>query len=134
MGFRFRKSIKLAPGVRLNVSKKGISSVSIGRNGARVNIGKKGTRSTIGIPKTGLSYSSYRPYQKTANRTRQPLTSQPRLSEQNASHHRAVSLALALGIFLLPIIFAWFTLRQDHSTLSRVVSFIWLILFVLAWR
>lgn len=133
MGFRFRKSIKLAPGVRLNVSKKGISSVSIGRSGARVNIGKKGTRSTLGIPKTGLSYSSYRPYQQTPDRTRQP-TSQPRLPEQNASHHRAVSLPLILGIFLLPIVFAWFTLRQGHSTLSRVLSFIWLLIFMLAWR
>lgn len=129
MGFRFRKSIKLAPGVRLNISKKGLSSVSIGRSGARVNIGKKGTRSTIGIPKTGLSYSSYRPYQPATNRT-----SRPPIPNQNLRNHRSVSLPLALGIFLLPIIFAWFTLRQGHSTISRVVSFIWLILFILAWR
>lgn len=134
MGFRFRKNIKLAPGVRLNVSKKGVSSVSIGRGGARVNIGKKGTRSTIGIPKTGLSYSTYRPYQKVANRTQQPPISQPRLSEQNSGDYRAVSLPLIVGIFLLPILFAWFTLRQGYSTLSRVVSFIWLLIFILAWR
>ncbi len=129
MGFRFRKSIKLASGVRLNVSKKGLSSVSIGRNGARVNIGKKGTRSTVGIPKTGLSYSSYRPYQAAPNRT-----SRPSIPNQNLRNHRSVSLPLALGVFLLPIIFAWFTLRQGHSTISRVVSLIWLILFILAWR
>ena len=30
MGFNFRKSFKIAPGVKLNVSKKGISSVSLG--------------------------------------------------------------------------------------------------------
>ena len=57
MGFNFRKSLKIAPGVKLNVTKKGISSLSVGKNGARVNIGKKGTKTTVGIPGSGLSYS-----------------------------------------------------------------------------
>lgn len=56
MGFRFRKSIKLMPGVRLNISKGGFST-SIGRPGATVNIGKRGVRGTVGLPGTGLSYS-----------------------------------------------------------------------------
>ena len=43
MGFRFRKSIKIAPGVRINLTKKGLSSVSVGKRGATVNVGKKGT-------------------------------------------------------------------------------------------
>jgi hypothetical protein len=37
MGFRFRKSIKLIPGVMLNFSKSGIST-SNGKPGATVNI------------------------------------------------------------------------------------------------
>lgn len=56
MGFRFRKSVKIAPGVRINVGKKG-SSVSIGGKGATVNFSKKGTRTTVGIPGTGISYT-----------------------------------------------------------------------------
>jgi hypothetical protein len=56
MGFRFRKSIKLFPGVRLNLSKGGMST-SIGRPGATINIGKRGVRGTVGLPGTGLSYS-----------------------------------------------------------------------------
>lgn len=44
MGFNFRKSFKIAPGVKLNVTKNGISSVSVGKNGARVNVGKKGLK------------------------------------------------------------------------------------------
>ena len=56
MGFRFRKSIKLFPGVRINLSKSGIST-SIGRPGATINISERGTRTTVGIPGTGLSYS-----------------------------------------------------------------------------
>ncbi|WP_438012636.1 DUF4236 domain-containing protein [Psychrobacter raelei] len=57
MGFRFRKSIKIAPGVRLNIGKKGISSVSVGGRGARINIGKRGTTASTGLPGTGLSYT-----------------------------------------------------------------------------
>lgn len=64
MGLNFRKSFKIAPGVKLNVSKKGISSVSAGVKGARVSVGKKGTRTTVGIPGTGLSYSSHKSHKK----------------------------------------------------------------------
>lgn len=56
MGFRFRKSIKLLPGVKLNFSKSGVST-SIGVPGATVNLSKRGTRGTVGIPGTGVSYS-----------------------------------------------------------------------------
>jgi len=57
MGFRFRRSFKIVPGVRLNVSKSGLST-SIGRPGATLNVGgKRGPRVTVGLPGTGLSYS-----------------------------------------------------------------------------
>lgn len=55
MGFKFRKSIKIAPGVRMNVSKKGVG-VSAGVKGARVSTGPSGTRITTSVPGTGLSY------------------------------------------------------------------------------
>jgi hypothetical protein len=57
MGFRFRKSIKLMPGVRLNIGKSGVSA-SVGIKGASVNLGKRGARGTVGIPGTGISYSA----------------------------------------------------------------------------
>jgi len=60
MGLKFRKSIKLFPGVRLNLGKKGIASLSIGKKGATVNINKKGIKTTLGIPGTGISYSTKR--------------------------------------------------------------------------
>lgn len=60
MGFRFRKSVKLIPGVRLNLGKRG-ASVSVGGKGLTYNISKKGTRTTVGVPGTGVSYSSYKP-------------------------------------------------------------------------
>lgn len=58
MGWRFRRGVRLLPGVRLNVSKRGISSVSIGRRGLTLNVSRRGTRETIGLPGTGLSYST----------------------------------------------------------------------------
>ena len=57
MGFRFRRSIKVLPGVRLNISKTGVTSVSIGGKGLTVNRSRKGTRVTTSIPGSGLSFS-----------------------------------------------------------------------------
>lgn len=57
MGFRFRKSIKLFPGVRLNLSKTGVST-SIGRPGAMMNIRGRRVRASVGLPGTGLSYTT----------------------------------------------------------------------------
>ena len=53
--FRFRKTFSILPGVRINLSKTGVSS-SIGGHGATVNVGKNGPMVTLGIPGTGLSY------------------------------------------------------------------------------
>ena len=63
MGFRYRKQIKIAPGVKLNISKSGIST-SVGKRGATVNFSKRGTRTTVGIPGTGFSYSKNIPRRK----------------------------------------------------------------------
>ena len=55
--FRFRRSIKLFPGVRWNLGKKS-SSLSIGGRGAHYTVGgPRGSRTTVGIPGTGLSYT-----------------------------------------------------------------------------
>ncbi len=61
MGFRFRKTISLLPGVRINMSKSG-PSVSVGGKGSTINFGKKGTKTTFGLPGSGMSYSSYKRY------------------------------------------------------------------------
>lgn len=56
MGFRFRRSIRLFPGVRINLSGSG-PSLSVGRRGMSLNVGRRGARVTTGIPGTGISYS-----------------------------------------------------------------------------
>ena len=47
-------------------------------------------------------------------------------STQATPGKRKVGIMLGIGIFFLPIVFAWFLLRKGHSTLSRVLGFGWL--------
>ena len=56
MGFRFVKRIKIAPGIRVNISKKGVSSITAGPRGTTVSVGKQGVHGNVGIAGTGLSY------------------------------------------------------------------------------
>lgn len=56
MGLCFRKSITIAPGVRVNLSKSG-PSISFGKSGLRETISATGKSTTsIGIPGTGVYY------------------------------------------------------------------------------
>src|ERR1700676_3154279 len=63
MGFRFRRSVRILPGVKLNFSGSG-TSVSLGTRGFHYTLGPKGTRVTAGIPGTGLSWSQYSSHSK----------------------------------------------------------------------
>lgn len=57
MGLRFRKSIKIAPGVKINFNKKS-SSVTFGGKGVHYTMNSKGKKTaSVGIPGTGLSYT-----------------------------------------------------------------------------
>ena len=57
MAFRFQRRIKLFNGLSINFSKSGIST-SVGVKGARMTFGHGKTRTTIGLPGTGLSHST----------------------------------------------------------------------------
>jgi len=59
MGFRFRKSSRFGP-LRFHFSKNGLSSISFGARYASFNTPVNrsgGSRSTVGLPGTGLSWS-----------------------------------------------------------------------------
>ena len=45
---------------------------------------------------------------------------------------RLVGFWLGLGLFLLPMIFAWFLLRQGHCTRSRFIGVAWLVFTLMA--
>lgn len=58
MPIRFRRTFHILPGVRINISRGGIST-TIGPRGAHLTFDKRGVRQTVGLPGTGLSESSY---------------------------------------------------------------------------
>lgn len=69
MGFRFRRSLKIFPGIRLNLSKRGFSSITLGgrKSPIKVNVplGREGPSTlTISNPGgifTGMSYTTTLP-------------------------------------------------------------------------
>lgn len=80
MGLRFRKSIKICKGVRLNVSKSGLG-ISFGVRGARFSISPTGRKTTsIGIPGTGIFYTS-----STSANSVKPMRNTYTLPEQRES-------------------------------------------------
>lgn len=62
MGFRFSRRFKILPGLRLNLSRSGVST-SVGTRGAWLTFGKSGTRATVGLPGTGVSYTTNSPHE-----------------------------------------------------------------------
>lgn len=114
MSFRFRKSVKIAPGVRLNLSKSGVST-SLGTRGATVNIGKKGVRSTVGIPGTGLSH--------TMTHGKGRKASAPRATPAPAAPASAPEAQNAAGWKALAIVLALILLRSWSSNRQAKLSF-----------
>lgn len=55
MALRFRRSVKLMPGVRVNLGLRG-PSISLGPRGVGVTMGPAGVTTHVGAPGTGLSY------------------------------------------------------------------------------
>jgi hypothetical protein len=58
MPIRFRRTLKVAPGVKLNFSKSGVST-TVGPKGFHFTFGKRGVRRTVSIPGTGVSEVDY---------------------------------------------------------------------------
>jgi hypothetical protein len=58
MHIRFRKTYKIFPGVKINISRHGIST-SVGPRGMHLTFNKYGVRQSVGLPGSGLSETSY---------------------------------------------------------------------------
>jgi uncharacterized protein DUF4236 len=58
VGLRFFRRVRLGKGLTLNFSKSG-PSVSVGVRGAHMTFGPRGVRRTVGVPGTGLFYTSH---------------------------------------------------------------------------
>lgn len=81
MGLRFRKSFKIAPGVKLNLNKKS-SSVTFGGKGAHYTVNSKGkTTKSVGIPGTGIYYT-----ETSDKKTKKQTSSQSATSPNQNTH------------------------------------------------
>jgi hypothetical protein len=98
--FRFYRRVNIFPGLSVNLSKSG-PSLSVGVRGAHVTLGRKGIRKTVGIPGTGIYYTSYNGYHTGFHSAHQETPLSP--DQQAAADHNAEWLlgAIVLGIILL---------------------------------
>ena len=71
---RAYRRVKIAPGIRLNLSKRG-ASLSLGPRGAHITVGTRGIRESVGIPGTGIG--AYR--QRSWQHHRRSSTTLPRI-------------------------------------------------------
>lgn len=74
MGFRFRRSMKILPGIRLTVGKSSIG-ISAGVPGARVSLNSRGRVTTsAGIPGSGLYWTESKSIKKKRAKAKSPRT------------------------------------------------------------
>lgn len=102
MGWRFRKSMKIAPGVRVNLSNKS-TSVSVGGKGFRKTVSTSGKNTTtVSIPGTGLSHTS-----TTTHKKKQSTNNKhPQYSAKTYKNSGIVLQILAVTLFLLGLMLA----------------------------
>lgn len=100
MALRFRKTIKIAPGIRLNIGKKSIST-SFGVKGARHTISSTGKKTnSLSIPGTGISW------RKTTGSSSKNKKSRPVPTEEETLAKRRISpLFWIILIIIVVIIF-----------------------------
>ncbi|CAI8939124.1 Zinc ribbon domain-containing protein [Pseudomonas sp. IT-347P] len=67
-----------------------------------------------------------------ARRRRQQPAEQPATEQANADGSRPVEGWLKIMVFLMPMFFVWFLLRNGHSMKQRFFGFGWLALLILA--
>ena len=108
---RFRKSVKICKGVRVNFSKSGIST-TVGMRGLSVNIGKKGTYLNTGIPGTGL-YDRYKISGGSTSNSKVPRTT-------SNSSTQTISTRIDLNFIMLYIL--WLIVIRCQISAFRIQS------------
>lgn len=83
----FRRK-NILPGLRVNVSKSG-PSLSVGVRGAHVTFGRRGVTRTVGIPGTGVFYTSRSGHHSGAHSTPSPQAVRAGLERKLEQLHRA---------------------------------------------
>jgi hypothetical protein len=101
VGFRFYRRMHLAPGISVNLSGSG-PSLSLGVRGAHVTFGRRGVTKTVGLPGTGLFYTSRQGYHTGYHSARSDTALAP--PEQAAADRHAGRVLLGLVLFAVVIL------------------------------
>ena len=140
MGFRFRESIKIAPGVRVNLNKKS-TSVTFGGKGFHHTVSSTGRKTTTaGIPGTGISYTTTEGGHK-ASGTGRKKSSASASTQNGGKNPGCLSGCMVLMIILLfwPLALAYYLWKTDKVTWSKkvragvsaLIILIWAVILVL---
>lgn len=133
MGFRFRKSFKIAPGVKVNLNKKS-AGVTFGTKGAHYTVNTKGKRTTtVGIPGTGLSYTTTNS-KKTDNKTEIPdeninITN---TTEKKRWYKRTGPIILLLIFFFPAGLFLMWKYTNWNKKIKVAISAFFAFLFIIS--
>jgi hypothetical protein len=106
VGLRFYKRVKLFPGVSVNVSRSG-PSLSVGVRGAHVTLGRSGITRTVGLPGTGIYYTSHRGYHTGFHsaHSETPLApSQQAQADRTAERMMGLLVMVILGLAVMLIV------------------------------
>lgn len=101
--FRLYRRVNIFPGLSVNLSKSG-PSLSVGVRGAHLTLGRKGIRKTVGIPGTGIYYTSYKGYHTGFHSAHQEAPLSPQ--EQAAADRKAERLLAVIGVGIMLLIAA----------------------------
>jgi Protein of unknown function (DUF4236) len=106
MGWRFYRRARIAPGVRLNWSRSG-PSLTVGVRGAHVTFGKRGITRTVGLPGTGVFYTTRDGWHSGAHT--QGLAPAPAAVAQAPAEapQRRMGVWTALFVVALMVLAAW---------------------------
>ena len=114
--FRFRRSVRILPGIRINLGKRS-ASVSVGVRGAHVTFGgPRGTRATVGLPGTGLSYTSTSNFHPQSEPVENPVDAPPQQLPGSRAPLRLIALLL-LAAFLI-----WLALSSTGQAAVQAVA------------
>lgn len=110
MGLRFRKSIKIAPGVKINLNQKS-TSVTFGGKGVHYTASSTGKKTaSVGIPGTGISYTQTTGQSNRQKKTNkggfQPMPTTPQANFQDPDHkkwYQKTGWIIALLILFFPV-------------------------------
>ena len=129
MGFKFRKSKKILPGVRLNFSKKGMG-ISFGGKHARYSISPTGRRTASVKIAPGLTYSTSSGGRK--RQRKRHSRAQAGYSYSRPQKQVKPSNALAITVFFLSFFLLWILGIELswNAMFLKVISILIAILFI----